>query len=56
LALYKREIIRERKPREEVITTNRTRGEWERGREEEYRGGRGAPRDQHSLSVQQNQV
>jgi hypothetical protein len=35
----KSEIIKERKPREEVTATsvNRRRGEWKRGRKEEYR-------------------
>jgi hypothetical protein len=53
----KREIIRERKPREEIITTrstNRTRVELKRGREKNIQSK--APRYQHSLSVQQNQV
>jgi hypothetical protein len=45
----KREIMRERKPREEIITIKGTRGEWKRGREEEYI--EGVPRDQHSAST-----
>jgi hypothetical protein len=70
LALYtkrkeKREIIRERKPREEIITitrpTNRTGGERKRGREEEHReeGTKRPALSTHNSnlqSVQQSQV
>jgi hypothetical protein len=50
--------MRERKPREEIITTrstNKTSGERTEKRERRNIQSR-APRDQHSLSVKQNQV